>query len=52
MLRNRATEEPCNRVVESAPVPMKKFYLSTAINKVGARNRTEAAQTAQRQGWL
>lgn len=27
-------------------------YLSTAINKVGARNRTEAAQTAQRQGWL
>jgi two-component system response regulator DesR len=27
-------------------------YVSTAINKVGARNRTEAAQTAQRQGWL
>ncbi|MEO5873561.1 MAG: response regulator transcription factor [Streptosporangiaceae bacterium] len=27
-------------------------YLSTAINKVGARNRTEAARTAQRQGWL
>jgi two-component system response regulator DesR len=27
-------------------------YLSTAIHKVGARNRTEAAQTAQRQGWL
>jgi two-component system response regulator DesR len=27
-------------------------YLSTAINKVGARNRTEATQTAQRQGWL
>lgn len=27
-------------------------YLSTAIGKVGARNRTEAAQTAHSHGWL
>jgi two-component system, NarL family, response regulator DesR len=27
-------------------------YLSTAIRKVGARNRIEAVQSAQRQGWL
>ena len=34
MLGNRATEEPRNRVVESAPVRMKKFYITTAINYV------------------
>lgn len=27
-------------------------YLSAAINKVGARNRAEALQRAQQQGWL
>jgi two-component system, NarL family, response regulator DesR len=27
-------------------------YLSAAIRKTNARNRTEAVQTAQRQGWL
>jgi two-component system response regulator DesR len=27
-------------------------YLSAAIQKVGARNRIEAVQTAQRQGWV
>lgn len=27
-------------------------YLSAAIRKTGARNRIEAVQTAQRQGWL
>jgi two-component system response regulator DesR len=27
-------------------------YLSTAMRKVGARNRIEAVQSAQRQGWL
>jgi two-component system response regulator DesR len=27
-------------------------YLSTAIKKVGARNRVEAAHLAERQGWL
>jgi two-component system, NarL family, response regulator DesR len=27
-------------------------YLSSAIRKVGARNRIEAVQAAQRQGWL
>ena len=27
-------------------------YLSEAIGKTGARNRTEAARTARRQGWL
>lgn len=27
-------------------------YLSTAIKKLGARNRTEAARSAERRGWL
>ena len=27
-------------------------YLSSAINKVGARNRIEAVHTARAQGWL
>jgi two-component system response regulator DesR len=27
-------------------------YLSAAIRKTSARNRVEAVQTAQRQGWL
>jgi two-component system, NarL family, response regulator DesR len=27
-------------------------YLSACIQKTGARNRTEAVQTAQRRGWL
>jgi two-component system response regulator DesR len=27
-------------------------YLSAAIRKTSARNRIEAVQTAQRQGWL
>jgi two-component system response regulator DesR len=27
-------------------------YLSAAIGKLGSRNRAEAIQTAERQGWL
>jgi two-component system response regulator DesR len=27
-------------------------YLSSAIGKTSARNRTEAAETARRNGWL
>jgi two-component system response regulator DesR len=27
-------------------------YLSTAIKKLGARNRVEAARLAERKGWL
>ena len=27
-------------------------YLSTAMTKLGARNRTEAANTARERGWL
>ena len=27
-------------------------YLSTAIKKLGARNRVEAARFAERKGWL
>ncbi len=27
-------------------------YLSAAIRKVGARNRIEAVQSAERQGWV
>jgi two-component system response regulator DesR len=27
-------------------------HLSAAIGKTGARNRTEAVRTAERQGWL